>query len=276
MSLLILAAVLGAALAHALWNTWLKLSGDGLAAVAALSLGWALVAVLAVPLVGMPAAGAWPYLLASVLVHIAYVFLLAAAYRHADLSVAYPVARGTGPLCVMLITLAFLSEPVTPAAIVSVVLIVGGVLLLGVRGRGASRLGIGLSVATGILIGAYTLLDGLGGRVGGNPHAYVAMLFLLTAAPSVMIVAILRRDRFIGELRPLWAKGVAVGLGSALAYWVVVWAMNYAPVALVAAVRESSVAFAGVFAALRLREQVQWVPVAIVFTGVVLARFAGV
>lgn len=274
MSILVFSLVLLAALTHAIWNSWLKVSGDRLAALAALGAGWAVVGIAAIAKLGLPEPAVWTYLLASTVVHALYVAALIESYRLGDLSVAYPIARGIGPLVVVIVSTVFLDDAITPVGIAGALLIVAGALWLGLpRGVPGGR-GLVFSVITGALIGTYTLLDGAGGRAGPSPHVFAAWLFLLTSIPVVAAAALVHGRHFGAMLRPALPQGVAAGALSAGAYWIVIWAMSEAPMGLVAALRESGVVFAALIGAWLLRERVRWIGVTLVFAGIVMTRLA--
>ncbi len=270
----VLGLVLLAAVTHALWNTWLKVSDDRLVALATIAVGWGIVGLSSLPFVGVPEARAWPVLIVSTLVHTIYSLNLIRAYGLGNLSVAYPIARGTAPLVVAVVSVVYLGDSLGPTEFLAVLLIVLGVICLGAFRLDQSFMGLLFSVLTGVFIGTYTLLDGQGGRIGSSPHAYAAWLFLLTAVPVVAIAFMTRRGTFAKLSRPLWSKGVSVGVVSAASYWVIVWAMSVAPMGLVAAVRESSVVFAALIGSFFLRERVRWIGVVLVFGGIVLTRLA--
>ena len=279
MGLHVLALVLLAAAAHAAWNAWLKDSGDKLSSMAAISVGWLIVGCISIPIVGVPSLASWPYLLASTVVHTGYALLLISAYRHAEFSLAYPIARGTGPMLVALCAPLFVSEYLEGPGFFAVTLIVIGIFLIGMFGNERSlggRRAVLLSLATGVLIAGYTMIDGQGARAGSNPHAYVAWLLALLAFPII----VLSKRRLNKNLKSLladhWQKGVPIGVLSALAYWVVVWAMTVAPMALVAAARETSILFAALVSWGVLREKVRplrWAGVIVTVFGLVLAKF---
>ncbi len=279
MDLHVLALVLLAAAAHAAWNAWLKDSGDKLSSMAAISVGWLIVGCISIPIVGAPSLASWPYLLASTVVHTGYAMLLISAYRHAEFSLAYPIARGTGPLLVALSAPLFVSEYLEGPSFFAVTLIVIGVFLIGMFGNERSlggRRAVLLSLATGVLIAAYTMIDGLGARAGSNAHAYVGWLLVLIAIPII----VLSRKRLNKNMKSLlaghWQKGIPIGVLSALAYWVIVWAMTVAPMALVAAARETSILFAALVSWGVLREKVRplrWAGVIVILIGLVLAKF---
>ena len=127
----VLLLVLAAAIIHAGWNAWLKISVDRLVAIAFMGAGWSLLAVTALPFLPLPDPAAWPYLLASVVFHTAYTLTLVKAYRIGDLSVAYPVARGTAPLLVTVISAITIRERVGLLGALAVALIVAGCIGLG-------------------------------------------------------------------------------------------------------------------------------------------------
>lgn len=274
MTLSVLALVLLTAAAHALWNSWLKVSGDRLVTLATIAVGWAVVGLAALPAVGVPEPRVWSYLLASTLVHTIYSLTLVRAYGLGNLSVVYPIARGVAPLIVALVSTIYLGDALDSMGLLAVLLIVAGVLWLGLSQSHGSSAGVLFSLLTGVLIGAYTLLDGQGGRIGESPHAFAAWLFILTATPVTATAILFHRGEFTELARPLWSKGISLGIMSAGAYWIVVWAMSVAPMGLVAAVRESSVVFAALIGGFLLREPVRWIAVILVFGGIVLTRLA--
>lgn len=272
MDLTTLGFVVIAAAVHALWNVWLKQSGDRLKTLATMSFGWGAVAVVALPFIGFPARESWPYLAASTLIHVVYSLILVASYRFGALSFAYPVARGTGPLIVTIISVAFLDEQIGLSGALAIGLIVGGIGILGIYGHAANMRALLMSLLTGCLIGVYTLVDGLGGRAGDSPHAYSVWLFLLLAITIPPIALAVDKSGLRSLAGTDWRKDFIAGVISVCSYWIAIWAMSVAPLALVAAVRESSVAFAALFGGLLLKERVNWIGVLLVLTGVVLVR----
>jgi drug/metabolite transporter (DMT)-like permease len=275
----VLALVLLAAAAHAAWNAWLKDSGDKLSSMAAISVGWLIVGCISIPFVGAPSLASWPYLLASTVVHTGYAMLLISAYRHAEFSLAYPIARGTGPMLVALSAPLFVSEYLEGPSFFAVTLIVIGIFLIGMFGNERSlggRRAVLLSLATGVLIAAYTMIDGQGARVGSDPHAYVGWLLVLIAFPIIVLSKKKLNKNVKSLLDGHWQKGIPIGVLSALAYWVIVWAMTVAPMALVAATRETSILFAALVSWGVLGEKVRplrWAGVIVTLIGLILAKF---
>ena len=273
-----LALVLLAAVVHAGWNAWLKKSSPDFIGLAAISVGWLIVGVFGVLFVGWPAPVSWPYLLTTTIVHMFYTGLLVSAYRHGELSLTYPIARGTGPLLVAIAAPFFLNEKLNAPDLLAVGLIVPGIMVIGLAGGRANlrdRHAILLSLATGVTIALYTLIDAAGARSSPSPHTYSAWLFVLAASAVLVAACVIHRGATITLLTPHLRRGASVGIISALAYMVVLWAMTVAPVALVAAVRETSIFFAALIGWGLLGEKItrlRWLGVALTLIGLVVAR----
>ena len=278
MDLPVLALVLLAAVAHAAWNGWLKKSSPDFVGLAAISIGWLILGAIGVTFVGFPAWSSWPYLLLTTVVHTVYAALLVSAYRLGEFSLTYPIARGTGPLVVALAAPFLLHEYLAAPGLLAVTLIVTGILLIGLAGAGAdlrNRHAILTSLATGIAIGSYTLIDAAGARTGPSPHTYSAWLFILTATALLAVTGFRHRTATLALLRPHLRHGISVGILSAVAYSIVLWAMTVAPAALVAAVRETSILFAALIGWGLLGEKIsrlRWVGVALAVIGVAVAK----
>ncbi len=275
MPLSVFALVVVAAAIHALWNVWLKQSENRLLTLATMSVGWGIFGLLALPFVAPPGMDVWPYLLASIVIHIVYAMVLATSYKVGDLSVVYPIARGTGPLIVTLMAVFLLGEELGPLGMAAVALVILGVMLLGAKKSAGNYTALMISLTSGTMIGLYTLVDGLGGRMAASPHSYAAWLFMLQGPALATVVLIIDRSGFRGLAASNWPKDLVGGFISVLAYWIAIWAMSVAPLPLVAAVRESSVAFAALFGGLMLKERVNWPAVLLILAGVLLIRLAG-
>jgi drug/metabolite transporter (DMT)-like permease len=233
-----------------------KAGDDRLVAMAVMKMPNLVAALVVVAIVGMPARESWPFLLASTGVNCLYFLFLIRAYR-GDLSLAYPVARGVAPLLVLLLSAVSAREMPTPVGAAGVLLISAAVMTLAMR-RGGSRLHdetLLWAGAVAAMIALYTVIDALGGRRSGNVFAYVAILNVLTGV-AVCGTAYAKRGRaqVAAGLRAHWRRGLAGGVLMLLAYTIVVYALTIAPMAQIAALRESSVVFAAVLGVLVLRE----------------------
>lgn len=250
------AAVLLGALLHALWNALVKSSADKALDTAAISAFGSVFALPFLAVVGLPVPASWPYLAVSMAVHVAYYIALAGAYKHGDLGVAYPLMRGTAPLLVALAAGAAAGENLSTLAWAGVLAISAGVLALGFAPHApAPPRAIAFALANAVVIALYTLVDALGVRTSGNPLAYVLLLFALNSWPFATLVVLRRGPRtvanYVAQRWPLAAAGAAASLAS---YGIALWAMTRAPVASVAALRETSVLFATVLGTWLLKE----------------------
>lgn len=254
---LVFLAVLLAAAFHAGWNALVKIDLDRFLSITLISLAAGTVAAAALPFVAVPQASAWPWLAVSALLHTGYKIFLVQAYRAGDLGQVYPIARGAAPLLVSLAMLA-IGEVLTAHATVGIALLVGGVWLMSVRGgRDLAKLegrAVAFALATSVFIASYTVTDGLGARINGDAHGYAVWLFVLDGLLMLALLLLMRGRCGLGAMRPFLVSGLAGGAMSLGAYWIVIWAATVAPIAMVAALRESSVLFAGAISVLILRE----------------------
>jgi len=254
MSPLALGLALLAAFMHASWNLLLRRHEDTEAGTALMvCAGCVVVAPLAAATWSVQAA-VLPYLVASWTFELAYFVLLAAAYRRAELSLVYPLARGTAPVIVLVVGVALLGvQPTVPGGF-GVLLVGAGILLVrGLRGSRGDTAGALLAVATAAAIAGYTLVD----RVGVTLAGAVTYLELVMVVPGVLyLVAVmyLRGSTYVrAQVHPMT---VVAGTLMVSAYGLVLLALRLAPAASVAAVRESGVVMATAMAAVLLHERV--------------------
>ena len=255
MSWLIVLLVLCGALLHASWNALIKSGRDQQLDTALIhSLGCGIGVVLVVA-VGFPRAEALPWLAVSLVIHIGYYITLVGAYRHGDLGFAYPIMRGTAPLLVAVLGIAVLHEMPSPHALLGILLICTGIVSIAFVRRGRhSRAAAGWAFTNACVIAAYTLVDGSGARASGNPIAYVTWLITIEGLPFIAWILWRGRRTATAYLGRSWRRGLLGGAASLGAYGIVLFAMTRAPVAAVAALRETSVLFAALIGALWLKE----------------------
>ena len=258
MDLFVFLGVLGAALCHAAWNAGLKMRVDPAVAVTILALASGAFALPLLAITGFPGRESWPYLAASIVIHVFYFTSLAEAYRSGDLGMVYPIARGAAPLLTTVGSLVFLAEPVPAVGLAGIVLLTGGVLLLSLpRSAVQARLdrrAIGFALLTALIIATYTLIDGRGARLAGSAHAYAVAFFVGNGLTMGLIGLIRQRSELQAALASGWLVPFGGGVLSFVSYWVALWAMTKAPIALVAALRETSVLFAAVLGVVLLKE----------------------
>lgn len=250
-------AVLGAALLHATWNAMLKGGSDTMLDMALVVAASGLVVVPLLPLVPLPAPASWPYIGVSMLIHIGYYTALVGTYRAGDLSHGYPLMRGVAPLLVAGFGAAVLGELPGVWMWLGILLVSGGVIGIAFIG-GASflhnRRATAWALVNAALIAAYTLVDGAGVRLAGSAISYAAWMCFLDGFPYVLIVAWLRRSEVLSYARSNWQRGLVGGAFSVMAYAIALWAMTRAPIAAVAALRETSVIFAAMLGNWLLKE----------------------
>jgi drug/metabolite transporter (DMT)-like permease len=259
-SLPVTLAVLGAGFLHALWNALLKsAAGDPWLDTALIVIASSLICVPFLFFVPIPAAAAWPFLLASMVVHWFYFGFLASAYRRGDLSFAYPLMRGVAPLLVTVLGIVFLSERLDPKTIIGIALICAGIIAIAWFGSGRHTLAAaGFALANAVVIAIYTLIDGTGARNAGSPWSYVIWLSWLEGFPILAWVLWTRGRPAIDYLLRRWRRGALGGAASIGAYAIVLWAMTLAPIAIVSALREVSVVFAALMGTWFLKESFGW------------------
>lgn len=271
------AAVLFGALLHASWNALIKSSSDKAMDTALLQvLGCAVGLPLALA-VGWPPARSWPYLAASVAIHLGYYTALSRAYQHGELGLAYPLMRGTAPLLVALSTAAAVGEAPSALSWAGVLGVCAGVLALGLSRQALdSPRGVAFALANAVIIGAYTITDAIGARTSGNALQYVAALYVVHGWPFALLVLARRgRAAFWAYSRRRWPLATLGALASMVSYGIALWAMTRAPVATVAALRETSVLFAALLGTWLLKEaftRQRAVGTALILGGVVALR----
>jgi drug/metabolite transporter (DMT)-like permease len=250
-------AVLGAGLLHAGWNALLKAApgGDPMLDTASVVAGSSVCALAVLPFVPLPDPAAWKFVAVSSTVHFAYYITLAHAYRTGDLSFAYPLMRGSAPLIVAVLGVVFLHEVPSRHAAIGILLICAGIVSIAfVRRERHPPAAARWAFANAAIIALYTLVDGSGARASGNAAAYVSWLIFLEGLPFLAWIAWRRGTPALAYLRRGWRRGLLGGACSLAAYGIVLFAMTRAPVAAVAALRETSVLFAALIGAFWLKE----------------------
>jgi drug/metabolite transporter (DMT)-like permease len=249
--------VLMAALFHATWNAFVKLNGDRLLFMAVMMMGSGFLALFSLPLVALPLPESWSYILLSILIHQGYNFCLLGAYRYGDLSHVYPISRGSAPLIVAFVSVFVIGEALTRQGFWAVIIVGLGIMSLALT-RNVNRLrdpwAITFALSTGAFIAGYTIVDGLGARLAGSGHSYAAWLLALEWIPITVFAVLTRGSTALPYVGRIWKPAALLGVANLAAYWAVIWAMTIAPIALVAALRETSIVFALIFGVVFLKE----------------------
>src|SRR5215472_7372678 len=243
---LIVAAVIAAGALHAVWNAIAKVLDDRLMAFAVMGVPMAVVGGLAVAVTGLPGRTAVFLALASAVIHVGYELALMNSYRLGAFNQVYPIARGTSPLVVAIGAYVLAGERLGAVPLAGVAILAAGLVSLALssgRLTGSELPAAAAAALTGLAIAGYTIVDGLGVRRSHDPYAYAGLLFLLMG-PVLPAVAAFRRPEISWLTGRRAARGLLAGLLSLVAYGIVLWAQTRAPLAEVAAIRETSVVFA--------------------------------
>ncbi|MBB3769875.1 drug/metabolite transporter (DMT)-like permease [Angulomicrobium tetraedrale] len=278
MDLSVFLAVIAAAAMHAGWNAILKIRLDPFIAVVLVNAACGLIALPVALWLGPPEPHLWPWIIASILIHLVYYLTLSGAYRLADMGLVYPLARGSAPLLTTLLSVTLVGEAIDAQGFLGVVVLALGILAIAWRRKGLAALdgrALRLALACGVSITAYTLVDGLGARSASSPHMYTSWLFVMDSLVITIFGLAWKGPRALKPALSFIGPGFAGGAMSLAAYWISIWAMTRAPIGLVAAVRESSVLFAAVIAVVVLHEPLRrerLVSAALIVAGLVLIK----
>jgi drug/metabolite transporter (DMT)-like permease len=250
--------VLLAAAMHASWNAIIKVKLEPLLAMALIHILLAFITLPLIFVVGLPKPESWGWLITSNIIHIAYYFLLSEAYRRADMSQVYPIARGSAPLMTAVVSIGFLGDKVSTLGIMGIIILGLGIFTMSIKSAADAvhmdRKALFLALFTAVTICLYTITDGTGARLSGNSWAYSILLFTTEGLAFGLIVFSMRGKAALKPCYDFIGPGLAGAVLSGTAYSISIWAMTQAPISLVAAVRESSVLFAAIIAVLVLKE----------------------
>ena len=251
----VLLVLLGACL-HATWNALVKSGSDKQLDSTMVALGAAVASICALPFVPMPHIEAWPYILASVCIHFTYYQLVGAAYKHGDIGLVYPLMRGAAPLLVTFSTWLLLGETLKPTMYLGIFTISAGVLALAFEARGGSGKAIAVALINAVVISLYTFVDGRGAHIAGDPIAYTLWICILPPVPLFAYAFAMRGTRpVLAHVGKTWKRGLFGGAGSVASYGLALYAMTKAPIAAVAALRETSIFFALLISVFILKEK---------------------
>ena len=271
--------VIFAAILHAIWNGMVKSYKNKIISVSAIVFGHVPIAAFVMLFLPLPTLESVPYIILSALIHQGYQYNLISAYKIGDLTKVYPIARGTGPIVATIISIIFLGLLITKFQILSIALVCFGIIILGIFSESLIKNNkvIFYSLATGLFIGLYSLVDGHGARISQSPLSFLGWSFILNAMifPFVLKFMGYKKvfSRVLKEAKLIFWVG---GTLSYIVYGIVVWAFTKAPIPLVGALRESSIVFSVLIGFFFLKERLTFlkiVSILIIFIGVALLKF---
>lgn len=277
MSPTVFALVLFSAALHAAWNLLIKRAGDKLLMTVAVTMSAGIIGLLSLPFFPAPAIESWPFIAASGVASVLYFSMVAATYRAADMSLAYPVMRGSAPLIVGLAAIPLFGEYLPLTAWIAIGIISAGIFSMAIVRHEHGSAGLLLAILTGVVIAICTLIDAEGARRSQSPAAYTLWIFALTGLLLGAWAAIARRAEFPRFLRHNWPLSLVSGAGALCSYGTALWAMTMAPVATVAALRETTVLFGAALAWLVLKERIgrpRLAAIAIIALGAAVLRLS--
>ena len=278
MSIFVFISVVFAALLHAGWNALIKNGADKQAGMLLLTLGHAFIGLCLIPFFPVPTGQVWLWLLASGIIHTFYQLFLGFAYERGDLSRVYPIARGAAPMIVLIVSLLFGLDQLDFYDLIGASVIGIGILLigLGVFNLSEDRKLIPLALGSAFATAGYSIIDGMGARLMGDAFAYVSWLLILSAIFYVPVIFSIKGRSVFPKNRKQLSLGLLVGGTSFLAYAIVVWAMTQAPIAVVTALRESSILFAVMLGYFFFGDRITFnkiLAAVVIVIGVVLTRY---
>ncbi len=277
MTLGVFLAVLGSAFLHALWNALIKVGTSKVGGMVILSIVEVPIGLAVIALTPAINPAAIPWVLAAGCTHFAYKFFLTYAYDRGDLSRVYPIARGAAPMVVALVGAGFLADAVSGMEYLGIAVLGSGILVMarGVFANGEDRALLPFALGSAVATATYTMIDGLGARVSGAPAAYVAWVFVADGTFFTLGMLALRGWHVIPRDARAWRLGAVASTASYGAYAVSIWAMTFAPIAVVAALRETSILFAVLIGWLAFGEKMtgeKALAAGVIVAGVMLTR----
>lgn len=258
----VVSLILIAAALHASWNVLIKSESDNSTNTALIVAGGAIIGVVVLPFVPFPLPRCWPYLGGSVVIHIIYFCVLLLAYKKGDMSLIYPLMRGIPPVLTAIAASVMLDETLPWIGWLGIALVSGGALMLTAHFRFSKRFEmapVALALLNAVVIVLYTLVDARGVRLSGNAFSYTGWMFLLMALFFFIAIPVFEGRQVYYRMAKDWKKSLIGGACTFASYGIALWAMTMSPVALVAALRETSILFGTVFSVFLLKERITWI-----------------
>ena len=267
--------VLFSAVLHALWNSMASKYKNKNVSIPAIVYGHVPACIIAVIVLPLPSADSIPYIILSAIIHQGYQNFLLVAYQSGKFTTVYPVARGFGPLVATIISIFVLGVYLKTYTLISILLISSGIMLIGLFSKSVinNYKILYTSLATGIFIGIYSIIDGYGARISESAISYMSWVFILSALIFPLVLR-LRNQKNI--LRKTLTEGKTIfwlgGFFSYIAYVITVWAFTKAPIPIVSALRESSILVAMFIGYFFLKEKINTykiISIILIFSGVI-------
>ncbi|MCL4068246.1 DMT family transporter [Pseudomonas sp. GX19020] len=270
-------AVMAAAFLHALWNALIKLGTSKIGAMVVLSVMEVPIGLGVAFFMGPINPAAIPWVIAAGITHFAYKYFLSYAYERGDLSRVYPIARGAAPMLVTVAGVFLLTDVMSSRQYLAIAVLAAGILMMarGVFASDENRKLVPFALGSALATACYTLIDGQGARISGNAVSYIAWVFVADGLIFSLGMLAMRGRKVVPLGFQAWKMGTIGAAASFGAYAIAVWAMTIAPIALVAALRETSILFAVLIGWLVFGERMSREKAAaalVIVAGVILTR----
>jgi len=245
-----------AALSHAICHSLLKNNNNPLGILGITSLFEIIIFTPLVLHVPFPTPYIWTLVITSTLLHGFYRLLVVYSYKFGDLSFVYPVARGGSSLLLVLISLIYLNDKISFIGFIAIIIVCFGLFLISYsKKKEFNKVAFILGALTSLMITSYTLVDGIGVRHSDNAYTYLYWMLLLNGTPA-LIASLMFKDHGLRKInKDLLIKGLGFGILAPLAYGLVVWCMQYLPIAYASSIRETSIIFATLLGLIILQEK---------------------
>ena len=243
---------------HACYHAIIKIGGDKIAALGVIAVFETVYGVVGAMIFPAPPADAWLWLLSAVALQTVYRFFVCYAYRLGDLSQVMPIARGTAPLLVTLGSALWIGESLNPGELLAIAMIAAGIMTLAFARTAAGRFdgsAAAIAVVSGVIVAAYSMIDGIGARITGSAASYVWWLTMTGGVTFLIPALLVRKAETVKAFKSRWYMGAIGAAFSCSTYWIVIWAMTKAPIGLVSALRETGVIFAVLIGIVFLKER---------------------
>jgi len=266
-----------AALSHAICHSLLKHNDNPLGLLGITSICEIIIFTPLIFFVPFPTPYIWSLIMASALLHGFYRMLVLYSYKFGDLSFVYPVARGGSSLLLALISIIYLTDKISLFGFLAIIIVCFGLFLISYSKKNKfNKIGFILGLLTALMITSYTLVDGIGIRHSKNPYTYLYWMLLLNGTPALFASLMFKNNGLRKINKDLLIKGLSFGVLAPLAYGLVVWCMQYLPIAYASAIRETSIIFATLIGLMILKEKdanSRIVPAIFVVIGISLLYF---
>ena len=279
MPLTVFFAIIFAALLHAIWNAMVKKGDDKYISLTAVVLGHVPISIIVIFFTPIISFQSIPYIFISAIFLSGYEWCLLSAYRLEDYTKVYPIARGTAPIFIVVISLLLFNTIISKFELMGILVISLGIIILGFQNINTFKnySAMVYALGTGLFISGYSITDGYGGRVSASPLNYTAWLMILNAIIFLILLRIMNKP---GVVKKVLSKGKKIffigGTLSYIVYGTIIWAFTHASVPTVAALRETSIIFALLIGTFFLKEKFTFLKTAgvlTIFFGVILLKF---